>query len=187
MLVVLQIIQFTHMNTWHIDTAHSNISFKIKHLTVSTVKGSFKTFTGTATTLDDSFVDATLDTEIQVASITTNNDQRDGHLLSPDFFDVEKFPTAHFVSTSFKNVESNTFAIAGNLTIKGITKEYTLTAEFNGLTNSMDGKKIASFSAETILNRADFGLSWNAPLEAGGLILGETVTLELDIEFILAA
>lgn len=172
------------MSTWTIDGAHSELQFKIKHLMVSKVKGIFKVFTGTITSPTDSFEGATLTADIDISSISTNNDARDGHLKSADFFEVETYPTAHFVSTSFAKTTENTFDISGDLTIKGVTKNVILKAICNGIAKNMEGKNVVSFSASTSIIRSDFNLSWNAPLETGGFILGENADLELEIELV---
>ena len=170
------------MSTWHIDAGHSEIGFKVKHLMVSTVKGMFGSFTGTLTSTDDTLSDAKLSFEADVASITTHNAQRDGHLQAPDFFDGAQFPKLTFVSKSFTKKEEAAYTIVGDLTMKGVTKEITLSANFNGFAKGMDAKRVASFDVMGTINRKDFGVSWNAPLETGGLVVSEEVTLDASVE-----
>lgn len=169
------------MKTWTIDTAHSEIAFKVKHLMIATVRGTFGVFEGSATAEDDTFANAAITFSADIASISTKNAQRDGHLVSPDFFDAVAFPKLTFVSTSVIATGSD-LEIAGNLTIKGVTKPIALKAMFNGIGTGMDGKRVAGFDIVGTLNRNDFGLTWNAPLEAGGVVVSETVNLEVSIE-----
>lgn len=170
------------MSTWHIDPAHTEIGFKVKHLVVSTVKGSFGTFEGTLTASDDSFTDAKLTFSADTASITTNNAQRDGHLQSADFFDVAHFPKITFVSKSFVKAGANQFDITGDFTMRGVTKELTVTATANGFAKGMDGKRVASFDVTGKIHRTDFNVSWNAPIETGGLVVSEDVVLDATVE-----
>lgn len=167
---------------WTIDPAHSEIIFKVKHLMISNVKGAFKTFQGTIDGED--FTKATISANIDTGSISTNNDDRDVHLKSPDFFEVEKYPEITFVSTSIKKVDDDEYKLVGNLTIKGITKEITLDTEFGGFMKDPYGNEKAGFSINGKLNRKDFGLNWNAALEAGGVMVGNEVKISADIQFI---
>lgn len=169
------------MNTWIIDPAHTEIGFKIKHLVISTVRGMFKTYEGSIAAVDDTFNDATITFSADVASITTHNEMRDGHLLSADFFDVEKFPKLTFQST--KVVRSgNVLNITGDLTIKDVTKSVELTATVHGTTVGPDGKPVAVFDLTGTIERADFGLTWNTAIETGGFAVGDTVTFDMSIE-----
>ena len=170
------------MSTWNIDPAHTEIGFKVKHLMVSTVKGFFGKFEGKLTADDDAFTNAVATFEADVASISTNNAQRDGHLQSGDFFDTAKFPKLSFVSTSFAKKEGNEYAITGNFTMKGVTKEITVKAVFNGTGKAMDDKRIASFDVTGVINRADYGVSWNAAIEAGGVAVSNEVWLDATLE-----
>lgn len=169
------------MNTWQIDTAHSEVTFKVKHLIISTLRGQFNKFSGSVVTTSDDFSDAKVTFEIDSSSIDTNNEQRDGHLKSPDFFDVEKFPTITFSSTSFvKNGE--TYDLIGDMTMHGITKQVVFNVTMNGTVKGMDGSLVAGFEAKTKINREDFGLNWNAILEAGGVAVSQEVAIDMLIE-----
>lgn len=169
------------MKTWVIDSAHTEIGFKIKHLVISTVRGMFKTYEGSITTADDTFNDATIEFSADVASITTHNEMRDGHLLSADFFDVEKFPKLTFKSTSVKR-DGDNLNIIGDLTIKDMTKSVELTATVHGTTVGADGKPVAAFDLTGKINREDFGLTWNTAIETGGFAVSDTVIFDMVIE-----
>lgn len=169
------------MTTWIIDSAHTEIGFKIKHLVISTVRGMFKTYEGTITAADDTFNDTTITFSADVASITTHNEIRDGHLLSADFFDVEKFPKLTFQSTKVVR-NGDVLNITGDLTIKDVTKSIELTATIHGTTVGPDGKPVAAFDLTGSIERADFGLTWNTVIETGGFAVGDTVTFDMSIE-----
>lgn len=169
------------MTTWIIDSAHTEIGFKIKHLVISTVRGMFKTYEGTITAADDTFNDAVITFSADVASITTHNEMRDGHLLSADFFDAEKFPKLTFQSTKVVR-NGNVLNITGDLTIKDVTKSIELTATVHGTTVGPDGKPVAAFDLTGTIERADFGLTWNTAIETGGFAVGDTVTFDMSIE-----
>lgn len=171
------------MSTWNLDKAHSIIGFSVKHLVVSTVKGQFTDFSGTVMTKDDSFEDATISFSAHTSSISTNNTDRDTHLRAPDMFDSENFPELTFVSKSCTKVAQG-FKIVGDLTIKNTTKEVVLDTQFDGIVVGMSGKRVAVFSAETTINRIDFGVSWNAILETGGMVVSENVKIEINAELI---
>lgn len=170
------------MSTWNIDAAHSSIEFKIKHLMISTIKGSFRKFSGTLNSADDNFTNASVSFEADVASVNTNSTQRDGHLQAPDFFDSAKFPNITFTSTSFIKKAENEYIVTGNFSMKGVTKEVVLDANFNGFATSQDGKRIAGFNITGVINRADFGLTFNTVLETGGVALSNEVWLDANIE-----
>ncbi len=169
------------MNTWNIDTGHSEIAFKVKHLMISTVHGTFSGFEGSITTPDDTFDGSTITFSADASTVSTKNEQRDGHLKSPEFFDVEKFPKLTFTSTQVKKT-GNVLEVTGDLTIRGVTKPVTLSATFNGISKGMDGKRVAGFDVTGTVNRQDFGLSWNAAVETGGVVVGDIVTIEATIE-----
>ena len=167
------------MAIWKIDPMHSEVQFKVKHLMISTVTGDFKAFDATAETVsEDSFENAQISFSAQIASISTGNEQRDGHLKSGEFFDAEAFPTLNFVSTSFtRNV------LKGNLTIKDVTKEVELVAEFGGLMTDFNGQTKAGFEISGRINRKDFGLAWSGVTEAGGVVVSDDVKLILNVQF----
>ena len=169
------------MSTWNLDQVHSTIGFKAKHLMVSTVGGMFTDFTGSIEATDDSFENAKIQFTAQVASIHTGNEMRDNHLKSADFFDATQFPTLTFSSTSFAKNGSE-FSLVGDITLKGVTQSITLPVSFGGIGNGMDGKRVAGFTATGSINRQDFGLTWNAALEAGGVAVSDEVKLDIHIE-----
>ncbi|MBY6367763.1 YceI family protein [Rhodococcoides corynebacterioides] len=165
--------------TWAIDPTHSTLGFTVRHLMVSKVRGRFQDFSGSIT-VDDSGVTA-ISADIDVASITTDNAQRDGHLKTADFFEVEKFPTATFRSTSV-TPKGDGYVLTGDFTLHGVTKPVELTVEYNGVNAGMGNGPVAGFEATTTINRRDFGISIDMPLEGGGAVVGDKITLNLDIE-----
>ena len=171
------------VGTWKLDPAHSEISFTVKHLKISKVRGTFDNFDVTIVTAENPH-DSTIEATIDVASVNTNQKDRDAHLRTSDFFLVDEYPTMTFVSTSFAGDE-NDFQVTGDLTLRGVTKQVVLTGEFGGLMTDDYGRTKAGASATTKINRHDFGVNWNAALEAGGLTLGEEVTITMDLQVIL--
>ncbi|WP_197376591.1 YceI family protein [Mycolicibacterium baixiangningiae] len=165
--------------TWAIDPVHSTIGFSIRHLMVSKVRGTFDDFSGTITVSDDGT--ASVAAEIAVASVNTRNEQRDTHLRAADFFDTEKFPVATFTSTGVRT-EGNRYALDGEFTLKGRTQPITLDLEFIGTNPGMGHGEVAGFEASVVLNRKDFGIDFEAPLETGGTVVGDKVTITLEIE-----
>ncbi|MDV7196530.1 YceI family protein [Rhodococcus kroppenstedtii] len=165
--------------TWAIDPTHSTIGFTVRHLMVSKVRGRFQDFSGSIT-VDESGVTA-ISADIDVAFITTDNAQRDGHLKTADFFEVEKFPTATFRSTSVAP-QGDGYVLTGDFTLHGVTKQVELTVEYNGVNAGMGNGPVAGFEATTTINRRDFGISIDMPLEGGGAVVGDKITLNLDIE-----
>jgi polyisoprenoid-binding protein YceI len=170
------------MSKWNIDTSHSEIAFKVKHLVISTVRGTFDNFEGSIVASDDTFNDAVIAFSAQVDSVNTNSKQRDGHIVSPDFFDAAQFPKLSFSSTSVKNINNKELDITGDLTMRGVTKSINFKADFNGIAKGMDGKRVAVFDLSLDINRTDFGINWNAPIETGGLVVSEKVQIEVSIE-----
>lgn len=169
------------MAQWTIDPAHSEITFKVKHLVVSSVTGQFTRFTGTVQASEPDFSDARIQFEADVNSITTNNEQRDGHLKSPDFFDAANFPDIRFVSTSITRKGEDAYAVAGEMTIRGTTRTMTLDVTYNGTVRGFDGE-VAGFAISGNLNRQDFGLRWNALTETGGVVVSDNVKLDISVE-----
>ncbi|RYE41382.1 MAG: polyisoprenoid-binding protein [Hyphomicrobiales bacterium] len=165
--------------TWAIDPTHSTVGFVVRHLVVSKVRGTFNDFTGAITVAEDGTL--SVQAQIQLASIDTNNEQRDGHIKSADFFDVEHFPIATFVSTGVRASGSN-HAVEGEFTLHGITKPVELALEFAGVNPGMGNGPVAGFEATTTINRKDFGINIEMPLEGGGAIVGEKITINLEIE-----
>ncbi|BBY61486.1 YceI family protein [Mycolicibacterium sarraceniae] len=165
--------------TWAIDNAHSSISFSVRHLVVSKVRGTFGTFSGAITVAADGTPSASA--EIDVASVHSGNDQRDAHLKAPDFFDVEKYPTATFVSTSV-TPDGENYRLDGDFTLKGVTRPVSLALQFNGVNPGMGHGAVAGFEASVVLNRKDFGIDIDMPLDTGGAVVGDKVTITLSIE-----
>jgi polyisoprenoid-binding protein YceI len=173
--------------TWNIDPVHSVAEFKVKHMMISNVKGQFAKIAG-ALTLDESdLVNSHVEASIDAASIGTRDGQRDAHLKSADFFDVEKFPTLSFKSTSIRRVRDRELTVEGDLTIRDVTRKVLFTVE--GPTPPAKdpwGNTRVAISATTKINRKDFGLTWNAALETGGILVGDEVIITLDVQFVKA-
>lgn len=174
------------MTTWKIDSTHSEVSFKVKHLVVSTVTGHFDTFDATIETVKEDFSDASISFEADVSSIRTKNEQRDAHLKSPDFFDAEQFPKMSFASTSVMKVSDSELQVTGILTMRGISKEITLNVNYNGTVKGFNDTHVAGFEIHGKLNRFDFGLQWSALTEAGGMVVSSDVRIEILAEFLKA-
>jgi polyisoprenoid-binding protein YceI len=177
----------TTTTTWPIDTAHSNAAFAVRHMMVATARGKIAITSGTITVVDDSAphlasVEATLDPN----TIDTGDANRDGHLRSPDFFDVATYPAITFKSTKIEATGDDTFKVTGDLTIRDVAKEVVLDATLEGRVVDAWGKDRVGFSASTTINRKDFGLAWNMAIEAGGVVVAEKVKIELDIEAVKA-
>jgi polyisoprenoid-binding protein YceI len=173
--------------TWNIDPAHSAAEFKVKHMMISNVKGQFAKVTGTLTLDESDLSRSRVDALIEAASLETRDAQRDAHLKSADFFDVEKFPSLSFQSTRISLVKDGELAIEGDLTIRGVTRKVVFSAE--GPTPPAKdpwGNTRVGVSATTRISRKDFGLTWNAALESGGFLVGDEVTISLDVQFIKA-
>ena len=167
---------------WVIDPTHSKVSFKVKHLMISNVLGSFREFEGTATTEGDDFSTAQISFSLTVSSIDTEVADRDAHLKSADFFDAEKFPKIIFSGNGMKDLGDDIYELTGDLTIKGVSKPVKLQAEFGGIGTDPWGNVKAGFSVSGKINRKDWGMTWNAALEAGGVLVGEEIKLSADIE-----
>nr|WP_271211913.1 YceI family protein [Rhodococcus wratislaviensis]GLK38186.1 polyisoprenoid-binding protein [Rhodococcus wratislaviensis] len=165
--------------TWAIDTVHSTVGFSVRHLMVSKVRGTFNDFTGAITVAEDGT--AAVTAEIQVASIDTKNTDRDAHIKSADFFDAEQYPTATFTSTAVR-AKGDDYVVDGEFTLHGVTRPVELALEFNGVNPGMGNGPVAGFEATTVLNRKDFGISIDMPLEGGGAVVGDKITITLEIE-----
>ena len=168
---------------WVIDPMHSEVQFKVKHLVISTVTGFFKSFEGSLESENDDFEDAEIDFSLDIDSIDNNQSQRDEHLKSPDFFDAAQHPKISFKSTSFKKTGDDEYKLAGDLTIKGITKPVILNAEYGGSTNDFYGNTKAGFEVTGKINRKDFGLVYDGVTEAGSVVLGEDIKLLINVQF----
>ena len=167
--------------TWEIDPAHTILGFSARHAMVAKVRGKFNDFAGTFTIDGANPAASTAALTIQAGSIDTGNADRDGHLTSPDFLDAAQFPTLSFTSTSIV-VSGDSIKVTGDLTVRGVTNSVVLDTEFLGVNNDPWGNTKAGFSATTTINRKDFGVEWNAPLETGGVLVGESVNIELEIQ-----
>jgi polyisoprenoid-binding protein YceI len=171
------------MAYWTIDPTHSEVNFKVKHLVVSTVTGRFDRFTATVDTEKDDFRDAQIRFEAEIDSISTKNEQRDGHLKSADFFDAAGHPKMTFASKTVKPLSDHELQVTGDLTIRGTTREVVLDVIYNGTVAGFGGIQVAGFEIRTKLNRFDFGLQWNALTEAGGVVVSNEVKIEILAEF----
>jgi polyisoprenoid-binding protein YceI len=168
---------------WNLDKAHSSINFKTKHLVITTVRGEFTDFSGSASFDPRDHSTMSADFTVQMASVNTANEQRDGHLKSSDFFDIENHPTMTFKSKSAKVVAPGKTELTGDLTIRGVTKEVTFDVEgFNQTMEFMGTTKTGGVATATI-NRQDFGVSWNKTLDNGGLVVSDVVDIEVELEF----
>ena len=173
--------------TWKIDPAHSSAEFKVKHMMISNVKGQFPKVSGVLSLNESDLSKSYVEASIEAASIETRDPQRDAHLKSADFFHVEKFPTLSFKSTGISLVRDGELAVEGNLTIRGVTRNVLFSVE-GPTPPSKDpwGNTRVAVSATTRISRKDFGLTWNATLETGGILVGDEVTITLDVEFVKA-
>jgi polyisoprenoid-binding protein YceI len=173
--------------TWAIDPSHSKIGFKVKHLMISNVLGNFREFTGQVTTTANDFSTAVISVSLNSASVDTEIADRDTHLKSPDFFDVVNFPKITFEGNGLKDLGDDMYELTGDLVIKGVSKQIVLSVEFGGLMTDPWGNVKAGFSITGKMNRKDWGLNWNAALEAGGFLVGDEVKISCDVELIKTA
>lgn len=168
---------------WVIDPTHSEVQFKVKHLVITTVTGQFNEFSGEATASDD-FSDAQVSFEAKIDSISTNNEARDGHLKSEEFFAAEQHPTLNFVSTGITKKDEDSFVLSGDLTLRGVTKPVSLDVEYGGTVVDPYGQTKAGFEIKGKINRKDFGLTWSAVTEAGGAVVSDDVRLIANVQFV---
>jgi polyisoprenoid-binding protein YceI len=171
------------MTQWKIDPAHSEVGFKVKHLVVSTVSGTFDRFDARIEASSPDFRDMKVTFEADAGSINTKNAQRDDHLKSPDFFDAANHPKLTFASTSVKKLSDHEFEVAGILTMRGVTKPVTLEVVYNGTVGGFGGATVAGFEVRGKVNRFDFGLQWSALTETGGVVVGSDVRFGIQAEF----
>jgi len=174
-------------NKWNIDLAHSGVSFSIRHMVVSKVRGRFAKFSGAVLFDEDDITRSTVEATIEASSIDTGVEQRDAHLRSPDFFDAEKYPELRFRSTRIDRQADDRYSVVGELTIRDVTREIALDVEFGGRARDPWGNERVGFVGKATLDRKDFGLRWNQALEAGGVLVGDRVDIELEIEGVRAA
>ena len=168
---------------WNVDKSHSNVKFSVEHLVISEVDGSFRTFNGGITSSKPDFSDASIDFTIDINSIDTEDQRRDGHLKGEDFFNAAKYPEMKFKSTSFKKKSGNTYVLIGNLTIRDVTKAVTFNVVYGGTAKDGYGNIKSGFKASTTIDRFDYGLKWNALTEAGGATVGKDVQIKMNLQF----
>ncbi len=168
--------------TWTIDPVHTAVEFAVKHMMFATARGRFTEVSGTFTLDNEAIENSTVNVEIDAQSVTTNDEKRDGHLRSADFFDVENFPTLTFQSTKVERASSNNYKVTGDLTIRGVTRPAVLDVEVHGEGVNPWGQKVLGAAATTKVNRKDFGLNWNAALESGGVLVSDEVKIAIDLE-----
>jgi polyisoprenoid-binding protein YceI len=175
----------TTKTKWGIDPVHSEIAFKVKHLMISNVKGTFQDFDAAVSTSGDDFSTSEIEFSMKPASVNTGNPDRDAHLKSADFFDVEKYELITFKSKSLKSVdEDGNYELTGTMTIKGIAKELKLDVEFGGIMKDPWGNSKAGFTLNGKINRKEWDLTWNAALEAGGVLVGEEVKISCEVQLL---
>ncbi len=182
-ILALVFVLSIQVAAWELDGTHSSVQFVVSHLTISKVRGEFTDFDGALNFNGQSLKDGSVSFTVKTASVSTGNTNRDDHLKSDDFFNAEKFPEIKFVSKQVTPGEGNKFKLAGDLTIRDVTKEVTFDCEFHGIIEAMGGKR-SGFSAEATINRQDFKVAFARALEGGGLVVGNDVKLSLELEFV---
>ncbi|MBS2097847.1 YceI family protein [Carboxylicivirga linearis] len=175
-------METTGKTVWVLDPTHSEVTFKVKHMMISNVKGEFKEVS--AKIDGEDFETSKITATLNAGSIFTNNDDRDNHLKSADFFDAEKYATLSFEGTAFDKVDDDEYKLTGLLTIKDVIKEVTFDVEFGGIGKDPWGNEKAGFSLSGKINRKDWGLNWNAALEAGGVLVSEEVKIQAEVQFV---
>jgi polyisoprenoid-binding protein YceI len=172
---------------WNFDTTHSGINFSVRHMVIAKVRGRFTSWSGSVRVDPKDLTTATVDVEIDASSIDTSVADRDKHLQAGDFLDVEHFPKLKFKSAKIERVNAEQYKVHGSLTIRDVTRDVVLDAEYNGQAKDPWGNTRAAISAKTAISRPDFGLTWNQALEAGGVLVGEKVDIELEVQAVLSA
>ena len=167
---------------WEIDPSHSEAAFSVKHMMFSTVRGHFNVLSGHLHIDEQHPENSWVDAQVDASSVDTRDERRDGHLRSPDFFDVQNYPTLTFKSSRVEPAGSNEYKVYGDLTMHGVTKPVVFKAEYNGQGKNPWGMQVAGLSAKTKVNHKEFGLNWNQALETGGVLVSEDVTIEIDLE-----
>ena len=167
---------------WIVDPTHSEVHFKVKHLVISTVTGTFNVFDGGLETENDDFTDAKINFSLDVATVDTNQEQRDEHLKSAEFFDSAQYPQISFISTSFTK-EGDDYELLGDLTIRDVTRRVKLDVEFGGSATDFYGNEKVGFEIKGKINRKDFGLTWSGITEAGAIVVGEDIKLSINLQF----
>jgi polyisoprenoid-binding protein YceI len=169
---------------WHIDPAHSEIQLSVKHMMITTVRGKFTRFSGTIEADEQNPTAAQVEVQIEAASIDTGNEQRDGHLRSPDFLNADQYPSITFKSTKVERLDEEHGRLHGELTIRDVTRPVVLEVEYAGMAKSPWGTTNAGFSARTTINRKDWGLNWNVALETGGWLVSDEIKVAIDVELV---
>lgn len=171
------------LSKWKVDGAHSEVGFSVKHMMVSKVKGTFDQFTAEIEANPTDLTTASIQFKIDVASINTRNNDRDNHLRSADFFDVEQYPNLTFTSSKIEKTDEDEYKVTGDVSLHGVTKQETFNVTFEGLAKDpMSGAEKAGFSAEGKIKRSDYGLTWNAALETGGVLVGDDIKITIEIQ-----
>lgn len=185
-MVVLVLLSTTLIAqvSWKLDKPHTKIGFTVTHMLITDVDGNFKEYSGSIVSQNDDFQNAKIEFEAEIASIFTDNNSRDKHLKSDDFFNAEKFPTLKFVSKSFTKIEGKNYKLVGDFTMKGVTKEVTFDVKYNGTITDPWGKTRAGFKISGEIDRFDYNLNWNKALETGGLVVSNEVEIDIKIELI---
>lgn len=184
LIVVLSLPVRAEVARWTVDVEHSTIEFRVVHMLISKTTGRFMDYTGYIEMDVSAGTIKAIEATIKTASVNTNHEKRDAHLRNPDFFDVEKYPTMTYKMKSYQKLAEGGYQAVGDLTMRGVTKEITLTGDFNGATKDPWGNMRAGFQGRGKLNRKDFGMVWNKKLDTGGLVVGNEVQISLDIECI---
>ena len=174
-------------NTWNLDTVHSAVGFSVRHLVFAKVRGRFTAWSGSLELNDDDLTDSRVHVSIDASSIDTGTPDRDAHLKSPDFFDVASFPSLSFESSRIEALGGERYRVHGDLTIRDTTREVVLDSEFSGSAKDPWGNDRLAFTAKASIDRSDFGLKWNQALETGGVVVGERVDIELEVQAVKAA
>ena len=180
----METMQVMTRTKWSLDPSHSEIGFKVKHLMMTNVRGVFNEYKGSIYTTGDDFLGAEIDLSINPASISTRDATRDTHLKSPDFFDAENFKEINFKGTTLERTNEREYVLHSDLSIKGVTKRIKLDVEFNGIVKDPWGGKRAGFVISGKISRKDFGLTWNAVLETGGVMVGDEIAIKCEIQLI---
>lgn len=181
--IALAPFSLSAQTNWTLDKSHSSVKFSVEHLVISEVEGNFKMFDGSISAPTADFNNAKINFTVDVNSINTDDEKRDGHLKSDDFFNAEKYPKMTFTSTSFKKVKGNVYALEGNLTIRDVTKKVKFAVIYGGTVKDPWGNTKAGFKASGKINRKEFGLKWNTMTEAGGAVVGDEVNMIINVEF----
>jgi polyisoprenoid-binding protein YceI len=180
-LFFVSVQSMAQVTKWGVDKGHSNVKFTVTHYAVSEVEGTFKIFDGTMEHTKADFSDAKVNFTVDVSSINTDSERRDGHLKGDDFFNAEKFPQMKFVSTAMKPLGNNKFQLSGNLTIRDVTKPVVFEVSYGGTINAGQGRK-SGFKAKTTIDRFNYNLKWDRAIEAGGLVVGKDVDIQINLE-----